>query len=65
MEGEIDMVFDRLVRMADKLIYHQRRLSMVKGEKEIEKILVKCQELTGTNWEEQDGRLLGAFTVPN
>ena len=60
-----DLPLPEALRMADKLIYHQRRLSMVNGEKEIEKILAKCRELTGTLWEEDQGRLLGAFTVPN
>ena len=59
-----DLPVKDALHLASKLIYHQRRLSVVKGEKEIEKILIKCKELTGSTWDEENGKLIGAFEVP-
>ena len=59
-----DLPHAEAFRIATKLIYHQRRLPFLK-EKQIEKVLVKCQELTGTTWEEESGKLIGPFVVPD
>ena len=52
-----------ILHVADKLVYHQRRLPGM-NEEQIEKVLGKCRELTGTPWEEDNGSLVGQFKVP-